>query len=380
MTQYSIESLLDEIYQAALDRTHWPIALEKIGDALKAASGIIGLQRYDELAWVQATRIDPYYLEVMAAEYASANTNPFVGNLDIMPVGKAISLEEGFLDIDFKKSAAYHALNKASGLEEGVTVIAARRNTLAVIYGFMRSAGKKDFSSAERVFLEKLAPHIRRAVEIDGMLMQANQQVDAFQTLLDQLSTAVILLNSQGMPVYCNAAAERIIAANDGLGIYFNSVSAIYPVAHRALAQAINQALQTDGSAPPAAVEIPRPSGFPPYIVVASLMPFPRDTWQYFTDDHRIILLITDPSETPPTAAELFRLLYQLSPAEVRVTESLAEGLSLQETADRLFISLNTAKTHLKHIFTKTNTGRQTELIRVIANLNSSLVARTLAK
>jgi len=42
-----------------------------------------------------------------------------------------------------------------------------------------------------------------------------------------------------------------------------------------------------------------------------------------------------------------------LSERELEVLRILGEGLSNQETADRLFISLNTVKTHLKNIFAK---------------------------
>ena len=40
------------------------------------------------------------------------------------------------------------------------------------------------------------------------------------------------------------------------------------------------------------------------------------------------------------------------------------QGLSVKEAADMLAIGENTAKTHLQHIYSKTGTSKQTELIR----------------
>jgi ATP/maltotriose-dependent transcriptional regulator MalT len=47
-----------------------------------------------------------------------------------------------------------------------------------------------------------------------------------------------------------------------------------------------------------------------------------------------------------------------LSGREVEVLQLMAEGLSNQEIADRLFVSLNTIKTHCSRIFEKLDVRR----------------------
>ncbi len=53
-----------------------------------------------------------------------------------------------------------------------------------------------------------------------------------------------------------------------------------------------------------------------------------------------------------------------LSNREVEVLELLAAGFSNQEIADKLFVSLNTAKTHISNIYTKLNVKRRTQAIQ----------------
>ena len=46
----------------------------------------------------------------------------------------------------------------------------------------------------------------------------------------------------------------------------------------------------------------------------------------------------------------------------------LANGLSLEEAAEVLNIRRNTARAHLRSIFSKTGVRRQTELVRIMLN------------
>ena len=51
----------------------------------------------------------------------------------------------------------------------------------------------------------------------------------------------------------------------------------------------------------------------------------------------------------------------------------MANGLSLDEAAELLNIRRNTARAHLRSIFSKTGVRRQTELVRLILNSVVSL-------
>ncbi|MCC6586047.1 MAG: helix-turn-helix transcriptional regulator [Bryobacterales bacterium] len=64
--------------------------------------------------------------------------------------------------------------------------------------------------------------------------------------------------------------------------------------------------------------------------------------------------------------AELLTALFDLTPAEMSIAECIAMGETIQEAAHRRGVSLNTAKTHLKRLFSKTGTRRQAELLRAL--------------
>lgn len=55
---------------------------------------------------------------------------------------------------------------------------------------------------------------------------------------------------------------------------------------------------------------------------------------------------------------------FGLSKRELEVIVLIADGLSNQEIADKLFVSLNSVKTHLSNIFSKLNVQRRTQALQ----------------
>lgn len=65
---------------------------------------------------------------------------------------------------------------------------------------------------------------------------------------------------------------------------------------------------------------------------------------------------------------ELMRL--NISKRELEVLQLMSEGLSNQEIASRLFVSLNTIKTHNARLFEKLEAKRRTQAIETAKKLN----------
>ena len=71
--------------------------------------------------------------------------------------------------------------------------------------------------------------------------------------------------------------------------------------------------------------------------------------------------------ETPPDPKAIAKL--GISDRELEVLKLMAEGLSNQEIADRLFVSLNTIKTHSSRIFEKLDARRRTQAVETARRL-----------
>jgi NarL family two-component system response regulator LiaR len=60
----------------------------------------------------------------------------------------------------------------------------------------------------------------------------------------------------------------------------------------------------------------------------------------------------------------------ELSKRELEVLSLLAQGLSNQEIAEKLFVSLSTVKTHIQNLFEKLDVKRRTQAIEKARSLN----------
>lgn len=75
--------------------------------------------------------------------------------------------------------------------------------------------------------------------------------------------------------------------------------------------------------------------------------------------------IVVQPRELEKFAPDHSRLEeLGISPREYEVLELLAQGLSNQEIADKLFVSLNTIKTHTSNLFTKLEARRRTQAVQ----------------
>lgn len=70
-----------------------------------------------------------------------------------------------------------------------------------------------------------------------------------------------------------------------------------------------------------------------------------------------------------PQGIEDFYLRHEISPREADIIREICNGLSNQEIADRLFISLQTVKDHTSRIYSKTNVRNRMQLMTLVRSV-----------
>lgn len=80
----------------------------------------------------------------------------------------------------------------------------------------------------------------------------------------------------------------------------------------------------------------------------------------------RALVVVHHQKRAPELAVARLRDTYALTAAEAKLVASMLDGDALPQVAIRLAIGHSTARTHLKHIFAKTKTRRQSELLQLV--------------
>jgi DNA-binding CsgD family transcriptional regulator len=78
------------------------------------------------------------------------------------------------------------------------------------------------------------------------------------------------------------------------------------------------------------------------------------------------IMFVSNPMAAPELDLRSIAQLYGLTRAETRLLQAVCRGDRIGEYAVRSGITLNTAKGHLKQLFSKTQTSRQSDLVRLV--------------
>jgi NarL family two-component system response regulator LiaR len=103
------------------------------------------------------------------------------------------------------------------------------------------------------------------------------------------------------------------------------------------------------------------------YIGIIAVMFTVLGIWAGLKLTKRKTIIITNPN-FQFDESRLERL--GISKREYEVLELMAKGLSNQEIADKLFVSLNTVKTHSSNLFLKLDAKRRTQAIQKAKELN----------
>lgn len=74
----------------------------------------------------------------------------------------------------------------------------------------------------------------------------------------------------------------------------------------------------------------------------------------------QVLAALGETAVTPPPAQPL---LDPLSDREIEVLQIIAEGLTNQEVANRLYLSLHTVKVHARNIYAKLDVKNRTEAV-----------------
>jgi DNA-binding NarL/FixJ family response regulator len=176
--------------------------------------------------------------------------------------------------------------------------------------------------------------------------------------------SALIAIDATGRILSLSQRAEDVLGASERLTIAGGFLTAQRAEDDRLLRRAIRAAVDpSSGERPGRGVRIKRSGAKSDMLVVVSRFP----PWLNHLPA-RIPAALVRITELEAGAQHLgeHSHLFELSPRETDVGSALLEGHSIDSLAAALGISRNTARNHVHALFRKTQTNRQSDLLRVL--------------
>lgn len=226
-----------------------------------------------------------------------------------------------------------------------------------------RKMGRYEPEDLERFAL--VHGHLQRALAIGIRLGSLGATERCTSALLDRHPAAILLLDEHKCIVYANRRAEAFRTAADGIQL-----------SRRGLVLARkqdNDKLQTliagvlSGAALPGVggvMRAPRRSGKRAYGILVAPIAGRYPGLTAFRP--AVCIIITDPETRTSLPSDRLRGAFGLTEAEAMLAALLATGEELRSAAAKLGITYGTARARLAEIFQKTDTRRQSELVSVL--------------
>lgn len=365
--------IVEHLYQTLEDPSQWSAVLAEISDALNG--GVAALLYHDVRAHHgglnESVRLAPEAIDVYQRHFHALD--PWGEGTARLGLGKTGAVLNGDQLIALAKlrGTEYYAdyASKYDLVRILAGVVIADGPVLSVI-SILRAERAQPFGAEEHARLRALMGHLKRVLEIRRKVEGLQLLQAAGSHALDQLATGVMLVDDSGRLLFANAAAERTIRARHGLSVEGGRVSALLASETTALRRLISAAVRTttgEGVHPGGAVNVSRPQFERPLNLLVT--PVPAATGYPHVGHAAAAILISDPDHPQSPDPVVLRALFRLTDAESRLVLAICSGMSLAEAAGSLRIGRETAKSHLRQVFAKTATSRQSELVAVVGRL-----------
>jgi DNA-binding CsgD family transcriptional regulator len=360
---FEILELLERVYAAATEQGGWNVLLRRLAALTDCVAAGITIEDPTTRKGIPITYFgfDAGHVEKTFDHYLPAN--PLFAIAPSMTTGFIVANGDVIAPEAFVMTDFYNGWARPQGIGSPLTLVLDHGDAFYCPLTLVRPDGKGEASSADRRLLRTLSPHLTRAMKVHRKLENADARLMADDALFENAGLAVFLLDALGHVSFCNRKAEQLLRDGAVLTARGATLRASNAGDDRRLQNALARALARPA---PSGAELTIAGGGQRVLSV-SVTPMPPSTTARFHVGARPIcaVVVGDPDTRLRSTVDRMAQVHRLTPAETRVLHIVLTGLGAGEAADNLGVSVETARTHLKRILSKTGTTRQAELMRL---------------
>jgi DNA-binding CsgD family transcriptional regulator len=214
-----------------------------------------------------------------------------------------------------------------------------------------------------------LLRHVRQAERLKHSLDALRHERLVAAVVLDRIPVPVVVVDREGGTLAANSAARQLALDTTTITLGRQSIGASTPELTRRLVAAIRSVVgdHVDGQKPrqDLALSLPRGADQHPLHVLIVAVGVEDDIR---AQDGRAAacLFIGDSDCEVHDGGDRMKRLFHFTGAETRIAVGLANGCAVNQLAERLKLSRNTVRWHVKHVLQKAGVKTQAQFVRLI--------------
>ncbi len=366
MTIEDFSKVLQAIYRGMTESPPWSAALEHLREVFTASQATLLMRPPSPgssgALVTSGTNVSPQGTESYRTHFFALD--PFVG----LPPDDVVTAHEWLGEKKWLESRIYQDFMRPIGM---LHVMGADLFTggLEFHLRLCRADDQPAFSEADKQRCRLLLPHFKIAVALHSRMDSLACERELFAGAVDRMLFGTISFDPSGALLEVSEQARTILSAKDGIGLIGNHLRADNTQENDELQRLIRQALNGASASNTKFAEtmsLSRPSGRTNLAVLVRAVPLGE--WSEGGKRPAAIVFLRDPEHKTSASLEVMRQLFGLTRSESMLALLLANGRSLEEAASEMGITHNTARAHLRSIYTKTGAIRQSDLVRLVLN------------
>lgn len=359
------DEIVGLIYQSAIDPTLWTETVEKIATAFHSHMAGFFIQSKDRtLISHQLMEVEIRQTEIYSEPFAQFN--PWFTTPKSMQAGRVttdLTLESTCKNKDaYTGSEMYLGWAKKWDFRHAIGGALLDLDGYTVNFSLMRPSSDSRFSDHEITSYSAISKHLARAISIQNRFNHYQLQETVNDAAMNSSGVGVIAINQFKKVEHVNACAEQIVVRGDSFSIKHGILSAENHDSDKTLQHAINQA---QNNAETSTVRITGGQRNNSYSVSISPSRWEKDL--FGAPKLRTLVFILDTDDKIYQKPEYLVHRWKLSDNEARFVSHMLKGNSVNETADLLKITKNTARWYVKQVMAKVGVSSQNNLILKLA-------------
>jgi len=245
--------------------------------------------------------------------------------------------------------------------------------------GLHRSFKADAFSADELRDLNRLYPHLSRALRIHKEFHRLRHRQQSIDAALSRVLMGLIILGPDGTALYSNPVADSLLKRHPGLVLNGGRPQAHFAHENRRLQAMLDDLALAD----PADIDrhdlalgLHHPERDQPLNVVLATLNAPYGEHADMARGN-VALYLCDPASRFHFSLDTLHALYDLTPAEARVAMALTNGQTPKQIAESQGVVVDTVRSQLKSLYVKMGVNKQQDVIRVLLSGAVTRPART---